>query len=279
MRVRSIQASLAIEGNTLGEDQVTAILEGKRVLAPERDLREVRNAIACYEKMGAWDPASPKHLLAAHRFMMTGLIDRPGFWRTRGVGIAKGNFISHVAPPAAGVPGLITDLLKWLKKDIAVPSPIRAAVCHYELEFIHPFQDGNGRMGRLWHSLILCRYHPVFAQVPVESAVRNRQAEYYAVLGSCDNAGASTEFIEFALEVTLEALTAVSTVPSSRMSASERMEAARLHFGAQAFTRRDYLSRMPGISAATASRDLQQAVASGLIAREGDKATAKYRFA
>jgi Fic family protein len=218
LRVRTIQASLQIEGNTLTEEQVTAVLEGKRVAAPERDLREVRNAIACYEKLSKWTPSTAKHLLAAHKIMMAGLVEQPGAWRSQGVGIAKGNQIAHIAPPAARVPGLMGSLLTWVRTDADVPAPIRAAVCHYEMEFIHPFEDGNGRMGRLWHSLILQRHHPLFAQVPVESAIRDRQADYYAVLGQCDKAGHSTAFIEFALELTLEALKHVITPRQPRMS-------------------------------------------------------------
>jgi Fic family protein len=278
LQVRTIQASLAIEGNTLTEEQVTAVLEGKRVIAPERDLREVRNAISCYEGLTDWNPNSTKHLLSAHKRMMDGLVDRPGAWRNRGVGIAKGNVISHIAPPAERVPGLMGSLLDWLKRDQELPLPIRAAVCHYELEFIHPFQDGNGRIGRLWHTLILFHHHPLFAQVPVESVVRDRQADYYAVLGRCDNVGKSTEFIEFALEVTLEALSFVVSMPVSKMSAADRIEAARVYFGGGPFSRKDYLARFAGLSPATGSRDLQQAVAGRLLEREGDKATARYRF-
>jgi len=173
---------------------------------------------------------------------------------------------------------LMGSLLDWLKRDTDLPLPIRAAVCHYELEFIHPFQDGNGRMGRLWHTLILFRHHPLFAQVPVESVVRDRQADYYAVLGRCDNVGNSTEFIEFALEVTLKALSLVVSMPTSRMSGSDRMEAARTHFGTESFSRKGYLARFTGLSPATASRDLQQAVTGKILEREGDKATARYRF-
>jgi Fic family protein len=277
-RVRTIHASLAIEGNTLSEDQITAILEGKRIIAPERDLLEVRNAIACYDKLPNWNPTSSKHLLAAHRQMMTGLVDRPGAWRTRSVGIAKGNVVAHVAPPFDRVPGLMNSVLEWLKKDTTVPAPIRAAVCHYELEFIHPFEDGNGRMGRLWHSLILYRYHPLFAQVPIESAIRTHQSEYYAVLGRCDRAGNSTEFIEFALTLTLEALTAATALPTTKMPATGRIDTARQHFGIRSFTRKDYLALFPTLSAATASRDLQQAVTTGDLLRQGEKATARYQF-
>lgn len=277
-RVRTIQASLAIEGNTLTEEQITAVLEGKRIIAPERDLLEVRNAIACYDKLPDWNPTSTKHLLAAHHMMMAGLVDRPGAWRTRSVGIAKGNVVAHIAPPYDRVPGLMNSVFEWMKKDTAVPAPIRAAVCHYELEFIHPFEDGNGRMGRLWHSLILFHYHPFFAQVPIESAIRNHQADYYVVLGRCDNAGNSTAFIEFALTLTLEALATTTAFPVSKMSATGRIEAARRHFGNQSFSRKDYLTVFPGLSPATASRDLQQAVAASQLTREGEKATACYQF-
>ncbi|MGV3663534.1 MAG: Fic family protein [Prosthecobacter sp.] len=279
LQVRTIQASLQIEGNTLTEEQVTAVLEGRPVVAPERDLREVRNAIACYEKMPKWKPGSSKHLLAAHKIMMAGLVERPGAWRSRGVGIAKGNQIAHVAPPAARVPALMEDLLTWVGADEEVPLPIRAAVCHYEMEFIHPFEDGNGRMGRLWHSLILLQHHSLFAQVPVESVIRDRQADYYEVLGQCDRAGKSTAFVEFALEQTLAALKMVTGLPQGRMGAEERVAAARQQFGRNAFSRKDYMALLPGLSPATASRDLQSAVVSEVLEREGDKATARYRFA
>jgi Fic family protein len=277
-RIRTIHASLAIEGNTLSEDQISAVLDGKRIIAPERDLLEVRNAIACYEKLLGWNPASSKHLLAAHKQMMNGLVDRPGTWRTRSVGIAKGNIVTHIAPPYDRVPGLMNSVLEWLNKETVVPAPIRAAVCHYELEFIHPFEDGNGRMGRLWHSLILCHYHPIFAQVPIESAIRTHQAEYYAVLGRCDKAGNSTEFVEFALALTLEALAATTALPISKMSGTGRIETARQRFGSRTFTRKDYLTVFPTLSSATASRDLQQAVFSNQLIRQGDKATACYQF-
>jgi Fic family protein len=280
MRVRTIQASLEIEGNTLSEEQVTAVLEGKRVLAPERDLREVQNAIRCYDKLHRWKPASTKHLLEAHQVMMAGLVQWPGAWRSRGVGIAKGNLIAHVAPPADRVAGLMNSLFEWMKAETQVPAPVLAAICHYEMEFIHPFEDGNGRLGRLWHSLILFHHHPVFAQVPIESAIRDRQADYYAVLGLCDKAGKSSLFIEFSLELTLAALTSVVTSPQSRtrMSGAERMSAARGWMGLQTFSRKDYLGHFPGLSPATASRDLQQAVDEGTLKKTGDKATAKYRF-
>lgn len=279
LRVRTVQASLEIEGNTLTEEQVTAVLEGKRVSAPERDLREVRNAIACYERLPAWKAGSIRHLLVAHKLMMAGLVKRPGAWRSKGVGVARGNVIAHVAPPANRVPVLMSDLLAWVQADSEVPAPIRAAVCHYEMEFIHPFEDGNGRMGRLWHSLILHQHHPVFAQVPIESLIRDRQAGYYAVLGQCDKAGSSTAFVDFALEITLEALKAAATPRQSRMTAETRIAVAQGHFGKATFSRKDYLAHFHGLSPATASRDLQTAVVKRILTREGDKATARYWFA
>lgn len=277
-RVRTVQASVAIEGNTLTEDQVTAILEGKRVIAPERDLREVENAIACYEKLPSWNPASTRHLLAAHKIMMSGLVDRPGRWRECGVGIAKGNTITHVPPPTDRVPTLIRELLLWCKADNDVPPPIRAAVVHYELEFIHPFEDGNGRMGRLWQTLILHRYHELLGQIPTESAIRDRRDDYYAVLARCDKLGNSTAFIEFSLETALAALTETVAQTSARMSGSERIDAARQQIGKSEFTRKDYLKQFSGLSPASASRDLRHAVAAGTLQRQGDKATTRYQF-
>ena len=277
-RVKTVHASVSIEGNPLTEHQVTAILDGKRVIAPKRDLREVTNAIACYEQFPHWNPSSTDDLLAAHNEMMSGLVERSGLWRQRGVGIAKGDQIAHVAPPANRVPALIGELLTWFEKDTEIPPPIGAAVVHYELEFIHPFEDGNGRMGRLWHSLILHHYHELLGQIPIESAIRDRQEDYYATLAYCDATGNSTRFVEFSLEVTLASLSENS--PSgNRMSGGERMQVARKILGGIEFTRKDYLQQFPGLSPATASRDLRQAVADKILIREGDKATTRYRFA
>ncbi|GAA5118809.1 Fic family protein [Luteolibacter yonseiensis] len=197
-RIRSIHASLAIENNTLSLDQVTALLSGRRVLGPAREIREVENAFAAYEVMPSWNPSSTKDLLAAHGLMLSGLVPDAGKFRTRSVGIAQGKQIVHLAPPADRVPGLMKDLLYWLKRTDAHPL-IAGCVFHYELEFIHPFADGNGRMGRLWQTLILSQWNPLFAFLPVESVIRDRQASYYKVLANCDKAGNSTAFIEFLL--------------------------------------------------------------------------------
>lgn len=204
-RIRSIHSSLAIENNTLTLEQVTAIIAGKRVLGPPREVQEVRNAFAAYEAMESWNPASSRDLLAAHRLLMEGLVDGAGKFRTGSVGIAQGKQIVHLAPPATRVPGLMKDLLSWLKRTDAHPL-IAGSVFHYELEFIHPFADGNGRIGRLWQTLILSRWNSLFTYLPVESVIRDRQADYYKVLAKCDNAGNSNAFIEFLLGAILTAL-------------------------------------------------------------------------
>jgi Fic family protein len=204
-RIRSIHASLAIENNTLDLSQVTAVIEGKRVLGPPREIQEVKNAFAAYEAMPEWNPASMKDLLAAHRLMLHGLLDSPGKFRASAVGVAKGNHVVHLAPPAARVPELVKNLLAWLKRTDTHPL-VSSAVVHYELEFIHPFVDGNGRLGRLWQTLILSRWQPLFAWLPVETVIRDRQADYYRVLAASDKAGQSTAFIEFSLAALLTAL-------------------------------------------------------------------------
>jgi Fic family protein len=204
-RIRSIHASLAIENNTLSLDQVTAVISGKRVLGLPREIQEVKNAFAAYEAMASWKPASVKDLLAAHRLLMQGLVDDAGKFRSGSVGIAKGNRIVHLAPPASRVSPLMKDLLGWLKRTDSHPL-IAGCVFHYELEFIHPFADGNGRIGRLWQTVILSHWNPLFAYLPVETVIRDRQAEYYKVLATCDKAGNSTAFIEFLLSALLTAL-------------------------------------------------------------------------
>ena len=209
-RIKSIHASLAIENNTLTLEQVTAVIAGKRVLGKPSEIQEVKNAFAAYEALTGWNPSSVKDLLAAHRLLMDGLVDGAGRFRTRSVGIAQGNRVVHLAPPADRVSGLMKDLLAWLKRTDTHPL-VASSVYHYELEFIHPFSDGNGRMGRLWQTLILSRWNSLFAFLPVESVIRDRQADYYRVLGASDKAGNSTAFIEFLLDALLTALREISS--------------------------------------------------------------------
>ncbi|MBS0463612.1 MAG: Fic family protein [Proteobacteria bacterium] len=205
-RIRSVQASLAIENNSLSLEQVTAVLDGRPVLAPPREVQEVRNAFAAYERLGDWAPNAAADVLAAHGVLMHALMDAPGGWRSGGVGIYRGKQLMHMAPPASQVPRLMADLLGWLRQTTVHPL-VASCVFHYEFEFIHPFADGNGRMGRLWQTLILSRWQPVLAWLPVESVVRDRQADYYAALAAADAASDATVFVEFMLDALATALT------------------------------------------------------------------------
>ncbi len=205
-RVRTIHGSLAIEGNTLSKAQITAILDGKRVIAPPREVREVKNALAAYDRFYTWKPEAERDLLEAHRILMTGLIDEAGIYRSGGVGVMAERQVIHMAPPADRVPQLMADLLGWLATTDAHPL-IASSVFHYEFEFIHPFADGNGRMGRLWQSLILARWNPLFADIPVESLVFEHQAGYYQALQESTRQTDSAPFIAFMLRMILDAVT------------------------------------------------------------------------
>ena len=204
-KIKTIQSSLAIEGNTLSVKQVTDILEGKRVVAPLREIQEVKNAIAAYDLFDQLDPYSTKDLLKAHKVMMTALIDEPGKFRSSGVGVFDGKNAVHIAPPAKFVPGQIKDLFKWLK---LAPDHllIKSCVFHYEFEFIHPFADGNGRLGRLWQSLILTKLHPLFQNLPIETMVHDRQMEYYRAINASSAKNDCGIFIDFMLKEILNAL-------------------------------------------------------------------------
>ena len=204
-KIKTIQSSLAIEGNTLSEGQVTDILDGKKVIAPLREIQEVKNAIASYDIFQKLDPFSVKDLLKAHGLMMAALVDEAGQFRHGGVGVFAGTQAIHIAPPAERVPALIHDLFDWLKhsEDHLL---IRSCVFHYEFEFIHPFADGNGRMGRLWQSLILARLNPVFQHLPVETMVHDNQQQYYQAINASTNAGNSGIFIDFMLHELLQTL-------------------------------------------------------------------------
>jgi Fic family protein len=204
-RIRSVQASLAIEQNTLTLEQVTAVLDGKPVLGLPREVQEVKNAFAAYDMLPKWDPTRRAHLCAAHALLMRGLADDAGRLRSGGVGIYRGERLVHMAPPANQLPRLLKDLLGWLAQTEAHPLIASSAV-HYELEFIHPFSDGNGRIGRLWQTLILSRWQPMLAYLPVETVIRQRQDDYYRALGESDRASDCSGFIRFLLEAIDDAL-------------------------------------------------------------------------
>ena len=204
-KIKTIQSTLAIEGNTLSEKQITDIINGKKVIAPLKEIQEVRNAIAAYDLFSELDPFSVSDLLKAHRVMMNALIDLPGHFRSGGAAVADGQQILHIAPPASLVPGEIQALFHWL-----VSSPdhwlIKSSVFHYEFEYIHPFADGNGRLGRLWQSLILTRLHPLFQHLPIETMVHGNQQLYYQSINASSTANDCGIFIDFMLREILNAL-------------------------------------------------------------------------
>lgn len=204
-RIRTVTGSLAIEGNTLSEAQITAILDGKTVLAPPRELQEARNALTVYECLGEWNAHDEDDLLAAHRQLMLGLLDHPGAYRRGGVGVMGDGKVLHMAPQANRVPRLMGQLFEWLSNTREHPL-IASSVFHYEFEFIHPFVDGNGRMGRLWQTLLLSRWQPAFAWLPVESLVHQQQSAYYQTLNASTEASDSAPFIRFMLSCILDAV-------------------------------------------------------------------------
>lgn len=204
-RIKTIHSSLAIENNSLSIEQITAIIDGKRVLGAPNEIQEVKNAVQAYELLLTLDSTSEKDLLRAHGIMMKDLVSRAGKYRNDGVGIFDGKEVVHVAPPAERVPLLMADLFEWLKTSDAHPL-VKSCVFHYEFEFIHPFQDGNGRIGRLWQSAILKDWRNIFAWLPVESLIKEKQAEYYSALNVSDTSADSTFFIEFLLGLILSTI-------------------------------------------------------------------------
>lgn len=204
-RIKTIQASLAIENNTLTVEQITALLNGKRILGTPAEIKEVKNAYEVYEQLLTFNPYSVSDLLKAHGILMADLVKNAGYFRTGGVGVFKGRQVVHMAPPAEFVPEHIGNLINWYQKSTAHPL-IKSAVFHYEFEFIHPFADGNGRMGRLWHTLLLAEWKEILAWIPVETLVKERQEEYYDALGKADKEADSTVFVEFMLTALKDAL-------------------------------------------------------------------------
>ena len=204
-RIRTIHSSLAIENNSLTIEQITAIIEGKRVLGPPNEIQEVKNAVQAYELLLNLNPYKQNDLLKAHQLMMNDLVKHSGKYRKGGVGIFDGKGVVHVAPPADRVPFLMNDLFDWLKSSDVHPL-IKSCVFHYEFEFIHPFEDGNGRMGRLWQTVILTEWKQIFAWLPIETLIKENQKLYYKALGISDSNADSTEFIEFMLSIILKTI-------------------------------------------------------------------------
>lgn len=210
-RIKSIAGTLAIEGNTLSLEQVSAIVNGKPVRGTPKEIAEVRGAIKAYEALDKYQADNVDDLLAAHKNMTQEVLTNAGHFRTDSVGVHKGDEVIHIAPPANRVPLLMGDLLQWLKQTDAHPL-ICSCVFHYEFEFIHPFSDGNGRMGRLWQTLILGQWHNIFYCLPIENAIKTHQQDYYNALSNADKQANSTVFIEFMLQIILDSLQATDPV-------------------------------------------------------------------
>jgi Fic family protein len=276
-RIKTIQSSLEIEGNTLTEEQITALLDDQRVIAPQKDILEVQNAIKVYERLRTFNPNKLTDLEKAHAILMNGLIEDAGKLRTKNVGIVKGSKVEHLAPSGDMVKGLMNDLFNYLKtdKDILL---IKSCVFHYEFEFIHPFLDGNGRIGRLWQTLILMQQYPVFEFLPVESLIKENQDEYYKVLSISDKSGHSTPFIELMLNIILQALGNLLKTQNRTLTTQDRIELYKDIIKENQFSRKDYLQNFKDISQATASRDLKWAVEQQILSKTGDKRLTKYQF-
>lgn len=224
-RIRTIYSSLAIEQNTLSLEQVTAVLSGKRVLAPPKDIAEVKNAYEIYDHLAELNPYSIDDLLLAHRTMMQGLVHEAGEFRSRPVGVVdnQGNVL-HFGTLPQYVPYLMEELVQWTESS-PFPLLIKSCVFHYEFEVIHPFADGNGRIGRLWHTLLLSKWNPLFAWLPIESIIHDHQVEYYAAINQSNARGEGTAFIEFMLGIIKEALQeAIDEQPAEKPSMQSKEE-------------------------------------------------------
>ena len=276
-RIRTIHSSLVIEGNTLTFDQVTALLEKKRVIAPLKDITEVKNAIRVYENIGLFDPFSIESLCEAHQILMDGLVENAGRLRNKSVGIMKGKQLAHVAPSGTLVKSLLNDLFGYLENDDEILL-VKSCVFHYEFEFIHPFLDGNGRMGRLWQSVILMKYNPVFEYLPVESLIKENQEEYYRILAVADRQGESTIFVEFMLRIVEESLEELLQSQNVTLTGRDRIALFKDYIADASFTRKDYLRYFKELSTATASRDLKEAVDSNQLRKEGEKSLTHYTY-
>lgn len=204
-KMKSIHGSLAIEGNSLSEDEVSSLIEGKTVIAPLKEIQEVKNAIKTYEKFSSFNPFSKKDLLKAHEIMTLGLVEHNGKFRKGGIVVAGKEGIAHIAPPADRVPFLIDDLFEWLEKS-EDHILIKISVFHYEFEFIHPFEDGNGRMGRFWQSRLLAEWNQVFEFLPIENMIWENQSEYYKAIQESTDSNDSGIFVEFMLFIILKSL-------------------------------------------------------------------------
>ncbi|HIQ61518.1 MAG TPA: Fic family protein [Candidatus Enterenecus faecium] len=286
-RIRTIHGSLAIEQNTLSLEQVTAVLDGKQVLAPPKDIAEVKNAYEIYERLDQLDPYSVDDLLTAHGILTRGLVEESGQFRSRPVGVVdrQGNIL-HFGTLPQYVPDLVMELLEWVKTS-QVHMLIRSCVFHYELELIHPFADGNGRVGRLWHTLLLSRWNPVFAWLPVESIIHDRQQEYYAAINASNEAGESTVFIEFMLSAIKASITETMEVSDEMMDemsdgkmdkATQRWKKIEAYLKNHDYIMNADVRELCGVSSATANRILATLVENKKLKKYYERGLWSYRL-
>jgi len=275
-RIKTIHSSLKIEGNTLTEEQITALLENKRVIGPQKDIKEVLNAIEIYEKLGKFNPYNEKSFLEAHFSLMNNLVEDAGKYRKQGVGIVKGSKVEHLAPPYENVPYLMKDLFQYLKKSEEIEL-IKSCVFHYEMEFIHPFIDGNGRMGRLWQTLILMEKYPVFEYIPFETLISTEQEKYYKALSESDKSGKSTKFIEYMLDVIDTSISDLLKYNNRTLNEKDRLDYF-ISLNKPEFSRKDYMDIFKDISSATASRDLKKGLEIKLFEKFGERNKTVYRL-
>ena len=284
-RIKTIYSSLAIEQNTLTLEQITDIIAGKRILAPPKDIKEVKNAYEIYEKLDTLNPYSIKDLLKAHKIMTLELIGESGCFRSKNVGVYQGSKLIHTGTPPQYIPELMKQLFLWLKKS-EVHSLIKSCVFHYEFEFIHPFQDGNGRIGRLWHTLILAKWKGFFAWLPIETLIHKKQQKYYEAINVSNNLGESTPFILFSLKIIKEALLELQkdnremtdkTIDKMTDKEIERLKILEKYFKENKFINNKEVQKLLNISDSTAKRFLNKLVKNNILEAIGENKGRRYK--
>ena len=274
-RIKTIYSSLAIEQNTLTLEQVTDVINGKRVLAPPKDIKEVQNAYEIYERLEELNENSVKDLLLAHKIMTSELIKESGRFRSKNAGVYQGDKLIHMGTLPEYIPELINNLFLWLKKSEEHPL-IKAAVFHYEFEFIHPFQDGNGRIGRLWYSLILSKWKKFFAWLPIESLVQKYQKEYYISINNSNRDGESTEFILFILKIIKETLIELIEIQKSTDKNKEKIKLLIEYLGQNNSINNKEAQNLLDISESAAKRFLNKLVKENILEAVGEYKARKY---
>lgn len=276
-KIKTVMSNLAIEGNTLSEDQISDIIDGKSILGPPREILEVKNALLVYDLIDKLDPENEDDLLKSHGVLMKGLLDSAGKYRQSGVGVVDGQKVIHIAPPFNIVPRLMGNLFDYLA-NYEEETIIQSCVFHYEFEFIHPFADGNGRMGRLWQTVILMAKYPIIQFVPFETIIHQRQQGYYQALANSQSLGNSDPFIHFMLDALKTAL----EHEAGRMNVRQDFESRMLSFKEQLqkveFSRKDYLLFHKTLSSASASRDLKRGVVENILKKSGEARKTIYEF-